>query len=88
MTVARFFGVLLIAVGALMAVLCGLCTLVIIGTSAMQSNGQAESMSYMPFVLLIGGVPTVFGALCIWGGIVLVRIKPTPRARVDPKTFD
>jgi ABC-type branched-subunit amino acid transport system permease subunit len=88
MTGARFLGVLLIAVGALMAGLCGLCTLAIVGSTLLQSNGQAESLAYLPIVLLLGGAPTVFGLLAIWAGVVLVRVKRAPPAEVDPKTFD
>jgi len=88
MTVARFFGVLLIAGGALIMVLCGLCTLVIIGASLVETGPRDAGLSGIPLVLLIGGVPTAFGALMIWGGIVLVRAKPSSQSQVDPQTFD
>jgi hypothetical protein len=86
-----FFGALLILGGILVAALCGLCTLVVIGTSV---SAPHDPQGYggggmIPIALLLGGVPTVFGCLMIWGGIVLIRSsrKPAPPP-VKPETFD
>jgi hypothetical protein len=87
----KFFGVLLIAGGVLIAFLCGLCTLAVIGVSV-SAPSESGSQNYgggsmIPLALLLGGVPTVFGCLMIWGGIVLVRAKPAPPP-VKPETFE
>lgn len=86
--VTLFFGVLLIAVGALIATLCGLCTLVFIGGSMveLQSNGS-RALSGIPLFLLIGGTPTAFGAILIWLGAMMLRRNPKrPKVKLD--TFD
>jgi hypothetical protein len=90
---ARFFGALLIVAGVLLAALCGLCTLVVIGVSldAPANNGPQNygGRAMIPVALLLGGVPTVFGCLTIWAGIALVRSgrKPPPPP-VKPETFE
>jgi hypothetical protein len=87
--VGQFFGVLLIAVGALIATLCGLCTLVFIGTSfAGAGSDRAAALSGIPIFLLIGGTPTAFGAILIWLGILMVRRgrRRPPKVKLD--TFD
>ncbi|HLY79558.1 MAG TPA: hypothetical protein VKQ70_09310 [Caulobacteraceae bacterium] len=90
MTAGQFFGVLLIAAGALIAALCGLCTLAMIGVSvsAPASSGAQNygGGAMIPVALIFGGVPTIFGGLMIWAGIALFRSgrKPPP----PPKTFD
>ena len=90
MNAGQFFGVLLIAVGALVATLCGLCTLVVIGISVAtpSSNGPQDygGGGMIPVALLLGGVPAIFGGLMIWGGIALLRSgrKAPP---VKPETF-
>jgi hypothetical protein len=87
-TVARFFGALLIVGGGLIALLCGLCTLVVIGSSLSSNSGEFSGGGMVGVALIVGGVPTVFGGLIIWGGVAMVR---GPRRR-DPKvkldTFD
>jgi hypothetical protein len=91
MNAGQFFGVLLIAAGALVAGLCGLCTIAIIGVSVSTPGGSGPQ-SYggggmIPVALLIGGIPTLFGCLMVWAGIVLFRSGRKPPA-VSPKTFD
>ena len=91
MSAGKFFGVLLIIGGVLVALLCGLCTLVVIGVSVSAPN-ESGSQNYgggsmIPIALLLGGVPTLFGCLMIWGGVVLVRAKPASPP-VEPKTFE
>ncbi|HLI65793.1 MAG TPA: hypothetical protein VKU90_05460 [Caulobacteraceae bacterium] len=93
MTGGQFFGVLLIAAGALVAALCGLCTLVVIGVSvsAPANNGPQNygGGAMIPIALLLGGVPTAFGGLMVWAGIVLVRSgRKTPPPPVKPETFE
>jgi hypothetical protein len=90
MGAAQFFGGLLIIAGALLAALCGLCTLIVIGVSVeapATSGGQNYGGGAMiPVALLLGGVPTVFGGLMIWAGIMLIRSgrKKAP----PPGTFE
>ncbi len=87
-----FFGAILILGGVLIAALCGLCTLVVIGVSvsAPASNGPQNygGGAMIPVALLIGGVPFVFGCLMIWAGIVLIRSsRKTAQPPVPPETF-
>jgi hypothetical protein len=91
MGAGKFFGWLLIVAGVLLAALCGLCTVLVIGVSldAPASNGPQNygGGAMIPIALLLGGVPTVFGGLMIWAGVVLVRAKPKPPAPpVKPET--
>jgi|HubBroStandDraft_1064217.scaffolds.fasta_scaffold808565_2 hypothetical protein len=93
MGIGGFFGALLILGGVLISLLCGLCTLAVIGTSVSSpSDPQGYGGGGMIGVaLLLGGVPTVFGLLMIWAGIVLIRnsrksAAPTPPP-VNPDTF-
>jgi hypothetical protein len=89
-----FFGALLIIGGALVAALCGLCTLLTIGVSldAPATNGPQNygGGAMIPIALLLGGVPTVFGCLMIWAGIVLIRNsrKAAQLPAVKPETFE
>ena len=93
MGAGQFFGALLIIAGVLLALLCGLCTLAVIGVSvsAPASSGAQNygGGAMIPVALLMGGVPTVFGCLMVWAGIVLVRSgrKPAPTP-VKPETFE
>jgi hypothetical protein len=88
-----FFGALLILCGVLIAALCGLCTLVVIGVSvSAPASGGPQNYgggAMIPIALLLGGAPTVFGCLMIWAGIALIRASrksaPPP---VKPETFD
>jgi hypothetical protein len=82
MTAGQFFGALLIIGGVLVAALCGLCTLVMIGVSvsAPASSGPQNygGGAMVPVALIFGGVPTIFGCLMIWAGIALVRSGRKP----------
>jgi hypothetical protein len=75
MSAGGFFGALLVIAGVLLALLCGLCTLAVIGAtvSAQALGGPHGGGAAIPLALLIGGVPTVFGCLMVWAGIVLIR---------------
>jgi len=90
MSAGQFFGVLLIAAGVLIAALCGLCTVAIIGASvSTPSDPQGYGGGGMiGIALLLGGIPTLFGCLMIWGGIVLFRSGRKPPPPVKPETFD
>jgi hypothetical protein len=90
MSAGQFFGVLLIAAGVLVAGLCGLCTIAIIGVSVSTPSGTGPQDygggGMIPVALMLGGIPTVFGCLMIWAGIVLLRAGRKPPS--PPKTFD
>lgn len=90
MTGGQFFGGLLIVAGVLVAALCGLCTLVVIGVSveAPANNGPQNYGGgvMIPVALIFGGVPTIFGGLMIWAGVSLVRSGRKPAE--PPKTFE
>ena len=64
--VAKLFGALLMAVGGLMAGLCGLCSAgVVIITISDGGNGIGSSMM---LALIFGGPPIVVGiGLFLWG---------------------
>jgi hypothetical protein len=88
-----FFGALLILGGVLVAALCGLCTLVVIGVSVSAPSGNGPQDygggAMIPIALLLGGVPTVFGCLMIWAGIALIRSsRKAAQPPVKPETFN
>lgn len=64
--VTRLFGALLMAVGGMMAGLCGLCSAGVVALSG--ANGVGGVAPAMMLVLIFGGPPIVVGvALFIWG---------------------
>jgi hypothetical protein len=73
----RFFGGLLVICGVLMALLCGLCTLAVIGVS-LATPATHDAQNYgggvmIPVALLFGGLPAAFGGLMIWAGVQVFR---------------
>jgi hypothetical protein len=83
--VAQFLGILMIAVGALIAVFSGLCTLTLIGLSI--ANGERAGDGIGP-ALVTGGVPALFGGIMIWLGSMLLRSGRKPRPPANPATSD
>lgn len=75
----KFFGGLLMAIGGLMALTCGLCTgyFGILSVIELFQNG-ASSFSDIAPVMLIGLLATIAGIAMVWGGIQLMRDKPMP----------
>ena len=77
MTTRSFFGAALMAVGGLIALLCGLCTLTyfVMGANSLGKGG--EEGSYAPIMmiasLLMGGVPTAVGVGLFFAGRGLRR---------------
>lgn len=64
--VARAFGALLMAVGGLIAGLCGLCSAAVLVFAASQSLGDFAQFGLM--ALVIGGIPGAVGVgLFVWG---------------------
>jgi hypothetical protein len=58
--VQRFFGHVLMAVGGLIALLCGGCTVVFLGMAA-QTGNVATFATLGTAALVIGGLPTAVG---------------------------
>jgi hypothetical protein len=81
----RFGGWLLIVIGALVVVLCGGCTLTIWGVGLVGAGRQplevAASSLIGMFVVtgLIGGVPSLGGAILIWAGWRVLHPIRTPK---------
>ena len=62
----KLFGAFLIAVGVMMATLCGLCSAVfLVGfvASAFQGPGPSAAFGLAAFAPFIGGIPTAIGVL-------------------------
>lgn len=64
--VARLFGALMMAVGALMMALCGLCSLA--GVIYAVGSGGSDMGFSLLFVLSFGGVPIIVGLGIFWLG--------------------
>ncbi|MGA0599499.1 hypothetical protein ACO2Q3_02195 [Caulobacter sp. KR2-114] len=85
----RFFGVLMIVAGVLIAALSGLCTvvfgLVVAGEAGRGAGGQLAGMVVV--MAIFGGIPFAFGVAAILIGRFLYRSsrRPPPPA---PSTFD
>lgn len=92
--VARFFGGLLMAVGGLIAVTAGLCSLAITGMGLFApAAGPQDFIESLPMVLIAGGGPFVVGLLLFLGGRVLFRGSPPgqwppPNPGPGPDTHD
>lgn len=82
--VQAFFGFLLLAVGLLMAGLCGLCTgaFIVGGLSSLGRNvGDAGGIVLM--ALVVGGIPTVMGVGLFIAGRELLRGARPPKRAAD-----
>jgi hypothetical protein len=63
--VVRFFGYVLMAVGGLIGLLSGGCTVVFVGAmllGAVQTMRFSELFSMAPMALIFGGIPFAIGA--------------------------
>lgn len=77
----KFIGAALMAVGGLIAALCGTCTVIFAGATIIDSyRYPGELLSILLMVSLIGGLPTLIGALLFRWGRKLRRPKPSVRA--------
>lgn len=65
----RFIGAALIAVGSLIAVLCGLCSLVFFT----QVGSGGNHLGMLAVIAVFGGVPAAIGGLLIYAGVRLRR---------------
>lgn len=84
--IARFFGGLLMAVGGLIAVTAGLCSLSFVVIDiwqrfAYQRSGFAATPTELTIVMIFGGIPFAVGAGLFLGGRALWR---GPRPNIDP----
>mgnify|MGYP001162027558 CR=1 FL=1 len=71
----QFFGALLMGCGILVAGVSGLCTLLMVGGSLLDTSTQdaREFATMIPAVLLVGGIPLVLGLAMFLGGRHAVR---------------
>ena len=75
----KFLGYLMMAVGGMIAALCGSCTLFVIGGTALQIMTYETSTSHVPpplfalpgmiISLFVGGAPTVAGVVLFVSGL-------------------
>ncbi|MEW5685641.1 MAG: hypothetical protein AB1942_12040 [Pseudomonadota bacterium] len=74
----RFVGAAMMAVGGLIAALCGSCTLVItIAMIAQSLDSLGDVAQVFPIFLVVGGIPTLLGVLLFaWGR----RLRRPPRS--------
>jgi len=77
---ARFLGWILVAMGGLVALLCGLCTLVTAGIGVLTPSGWMLAL----YALILGGLPTAGGVALVMVGRRLIR---GPRPKPDPNVF-
>jgi hypothetical protein len=78
------FGGIMIAVGILIAGASGLCSLAVL----FGGGFGGESLSMIPLILLIGGVPFAIGVGIAFGGRVLVRSARADRTPDLGDTFE
>jgi hypothetical protein len=73
-----FFGACLMAVGALIATLCGLCTVAVSGSMLATGGGSGgvDPSGTVLILFLFGGLPTLFGVAVFGVGVWLVRHRP------------
>jgi hypothetical protein len=79
-----FFGVALVAVGAMIATLCGLCTGAFLISGLLQPGGQGVAALAIP----VGGIPTAVGLLLYWAGRKVLKPIPsiaTPSDKSPPE---
>ena len=86
---ARFIGAALIAVGAMVFGLCGVCTLSFVGTGLYAMirypAGAGGSIALVPIVAIVGGGPTLLGFLIMRSGRRRFRANaPKPPPAVPP----
>jgi hypothetical protein len=78
--IVRLFGAFLMAVGGLMAALCGLCSLAFVVGTAVSGSGWDGMAGMLALALVLGGVPIGLGLLIFYAGRRLRAKKPSPPA--------
>jgi len=83
-----FAGRALVAVGALILTLSGLCTLGFAGVSIWsdlhQHNSYGSFSSILPFMLVLGGLPMLAGFGIVRWGLWTLRKAPKPPPSAPP----
>ncbi len=82
----QFFGALMLGCGVLIAGVSGLCTLLMVGTSLLDTSTQdaREFASMIPAVLIVGGIPLVLGIAIFLGGRAVIRSAEQDTRRENP----
>jgi hypothetical protein len=83
--IAKLFGGLLMAAGALIVGLCGLCSAGVLLTS-LASSGEFSGLAMIPVVGIVGGIPMALGAGLFLIGRFLWRGPRKPEPKVE--TFE
>ncbi len=76
--VHRFVALLLIAVGVMIAGLCGTCTWAIL------KGASAPNLFGLTVVMVLGGGPTLGGVACVIAGVSMLRRGPMSPPRPQP----
>ena len=90
----KFFAGLLMAIGALIAFLCGSCTLLFGGGVFVSTilrptwSGLSGVLPMLPILLVVGVLPTVFGVLVFLAGQRVWRRSSASDARPSPPRTD
>ena len=70
----RLLGMILMTVGGLMALLCGLCTLAFgFVILTVPDGGAVGTLSSLLIPLIVGGLPTAVGGILFWIGRGMYR---------------
>ena len=84
--IAKLFGGLLMAAGALIVGLCGLCSAAVLVSALVSPSGGFSALTTIPVVGIFGGIPIALGAGLFIAGRFLWRGPRKPAAKVE--TFD
>jgi hypothetical protein len=68
-----FFASMLVAIGALIAGLCGTCTWYFLD----QGHASSDSFGFL-LAMIVGGIPTLFGVIAFFVGVTLL-LRATDR---------
>jgi hypothetical protein len=82
----RFIGAALMAIGGLVATLCGACTAIFtVGSlaSALRESGSSAASLFM-MALVIGGVPTLAGVFVFRTGLQRYRGASAGKSGLEP----
>lgn len=69
----KILGGLLLAIGILIAGASGLCSIAVLWGVLTGSGDARETVNFLPFVAVIGGVPFAAGVGLVVLGVVLLR---------------
>ena len=77
----RFWGSVLIVIGALIVLLCGGCSVTVFVAGvwdALKYGGASAGQTMLTTLIgvaIIGGLPTAAGGLLVWAGLRIVRAQ-------------